>query len=92
MVLTAEIQLRASLYRKDSRVGIREDYPHEDNIDWLKFVRVRKNGRNMEIRTEDVPVDRYPIKIERKKYIAYLWKAGINAGVVRIDGGKVLWA
>ncbi|MBW2285947.1 MAG: FAD-binding protein, partial [Deltaproteobacteria bacterium] len=41
LLMTAEIQLKAALYRKDSRTGVREDYPFEDNRDWLKFVRAR---------------------------------------------------
>jgi succinate dehydrogenase/fumarate reductase flavoprotein subunit len=91
LLITAEIHLRASLFRKDSRTGIREDYPYEDNIDWLKFIRVKKDGKDMKIVTEDVPIDRYPLKVERTREVAYLWQAGIDAGVVRLEGGKIRW-
>jgi len=92
LLQTAEIHLRAALVRKDSRIGIREDYPYEDNVDWLKFVRAQKDGKGIKIFTEDVPIDKYPVKVERTKKIAYLWQAGIDAGVVKIEGGKIKWA
>ncbi|MBU2497510.1 MAG: FAD-binding protein [Proteobacteria bacterium] len=91
LLITAEIQLSASIFRKDSRIGIREDYPYEDNIEWLKFIRVRKDGNVLKIITEDVPIDTYPVKVERTKEIAYLWRAGINAGAVSIEGGEIKW-
>jgi len=91
LLTTAEIQLRAALFRKDSRTGIREDYPFEDNINWLKFVRARKGAEGVEIFAEDVPIGRYPIPVARKQEPAYLWQMGIDAGVVRIEGGEVKW-
>lgn len=91
LLTTAEIHLRAALFRKDSRTGIREDHPLEDNVNWLKFVRARKEGEGVEIFAEDVPVERYPIPIDRTQRPAYLWQMGIDAGVVRIEGGEVQW-
>ena len=91
MLQTAEIQLRAAHFRKDSRIGVREDYPYEDNIDWLKFVRVQRDGEGMKLFAEDVPIDRYPEKVARTKEMAYLWQAGIDAGVVAVEGGKIAW-
>ena len=39
MVLTAEMQLRASQLRKESRGWfLREDYPETDNKNWLKLI------------------------------------------------------
>ncbi|MDD5206838.1 MAG: FAD-binding protein [Desulfobacterales bacterium] len=91
LLTTAEIHLQASLYRKDSRTGIREDYPFEDNVDWLKFVRARKGGEHVEILSEDVPIEKYPIQAARTRNAAYLWQMGIDAGVVRIEGGRIKW-
>ncbi len=92
LLTTAEIQLRAALFRKDSRTGIREDYPFEDNVHWLKFVRARKGAEAVEIFAEEVPVGKYPIPVARKQEVAYLWQMGIDAGAVRIEGGEVRWA
>ena len=91
LLITAEIQLRASLFRKDSRTGIREDYPLEDNLQWLKFIRVRKSGEGTELFTEDVPIEKYPFAMDRKKDTAYLWQMGIDAGVVRLEKGEIKW-
>ena len=91
LLITAEIQLRAALFRKDSRTGIREDYPLEDNLHWLKFVRARRRGEGMELFTEDVPIEKYPIAVDRKNETAYLWRMGIDAGVVRLEGGEIKW-
>jgi succinate dehydrogenase/fumarate reductase flavoprotein subunit len=91
LLTTAEIQLRAALFRKDSRTGVREDYPFEDNVHWLKFVRARKGAEEVEIFAEDVPIGKYPIQVARKEEAAYLWQMGIDAGVVRIEGGKIEW-
>ncbi len=92
LLTTAEIQLRAALFRKDSRTGIREDFPYEDNIDWLKFVRVRKGEKGMELFTEEVPVESASVAVARKRRIAYLWQMGIDAGVAREEGGVITWA
>lgn len=91
LLTTAEIQLRASLFRRDSRTGIREDYPYEDNIDWLKFIRVQKENGSMKIMAQDIPIDKYPVKVQRTKEIAYLWRTGMEASVLSIEEGKVKW-
>ncbi|MBW1945231.1 MAG: hypothetical protein JRJ51_20695, partial [Deltaproteobacteria bacterium] len=91
LLMTAEIQLKAALYRKDSRTGVREDYPFEDNRDWLKFVRAQKGENGIQILTQDIPMEKYPIQIERKKEVAYLWRMGIDAGSVTLEGDKIAW-
>ena len=45
----------------------------------------------MEIFTEDVPVETYPIPVPREKKIAYLWRMGMDAGVVKEEGGAIKW-
>ncbi len=63
MVLSAEMQFRAASMRKESRGWfLREDYPEMDNQNWLKYVIVKNVDGEMTFGTEDVPVDKYPIK------------------------------
>ena len=43
MVLSAEMKLRASLFRKESRgTHYREDYPVRDDKEWLAWVKMTK--------------------------------------------------
>ena len=67
MVLSAEMTLRGSLMRKETRESIfyREDYPTPDNKNWLKWIVVKK-GRDgeMTFSTEDNSFERYPLKPE----------------------------
>ncbi len=62
-VLCAEMQLRASLMRKESRGWfLREDHPQIDNQNFLKYILVKNMDGEMVFSTEDVPVERWPIK------------------------------
>jgi succinate dehydrogenase/fumarate reductase flavoprotein subunit len=65
MILSAEMTLRGSLMRKETRESIfyREDYVTPDNTNWLKWIVVKKGGDGeMEFSTEDIPFERYPLK------------------------------
>jgi succinate dehydrogenase/fumarate reductase flavoprotein subunit len=63
MVLCAELFYRTSLARTESRGWhVREDYPERDDRDWLKWVVVKDAGGEMDVSTEAVPLDRYPIR------------------------------
>lgn len=63
MVLSAEMFFRAALLRKESRGWfLREDYPGVDNQNWLKWITVKEVDGEMVFDTEDVPVEKYPIK------------------------------
>jgi hypothetical protein len=63
MVLCAEMFYRASLERKESRGWfIREDFPEVDNVNWLKWIVLENKGGEMSVTTEDIPIERYPIK------------------------------
>jgi succinate dehydrogenase/fumarate reductase flavoprotein subunit len=69
MVLAAEMTLRASLMRKESRENIfyREDYPIPDNANWLKWIVVKKGDHGeMTFSRENVPLNRYPIRPESR--------------------------
>lgn len=63
MALCAEMFYRASLTRKESRGWFfREDYPETDNTNWLKWIILEDQEGEMVISTEDVPIERYPLK------------------------------
>lgn len=63
MVLSAEMFFKAASLRKESRGWfLREDYPVTDNGNWLKWIVVKDQNGVMELSTEDVPVEQYPIK------------------------------
>jgi succinate dehydrogenase/fumarate reductase flavoprotein subunit len=67
MMLSAEMTLKASMMRKETRENIfyREDYRAVDNKNWLKWL-IAAKGRDGEITfsTEDIPFDKYPFKPE----------------------------
>lgn len=70
MITVAEMQLRSALARKESRgANVREDFPESDNINWLKWVVLRKQDEGMVAGTVPIPVDRYPIKPKLEKYL-----------------------
>jgi len=65
-----EAIFRCSLERKESRhAHFREEYPYRDDINWLKWVIIRKDSRGFVIRHEDIPVDRYPIRPDRREIV-----------------------
>jgi succinate dehydrogenase/fumarate reductase flavoprotein subunit len=65
MVLSAEMTLRASIMRKETRENIfyRNDYEGPDDKNWLKWIMVSKGkDGDMNFRTDDVPFERYKFK------------------------------
>ena len=66
MVLSAELHYRAAELRKESRGWfLREDYPETDNKNWLKWIIVKNVDGEMTFRTEDLPIDKWPVKPEK---------------------------
>ena len=63
MVLSAEMHFRAASMRLESRGWfLREDYPETDNRGWLKWIVVKKAKDGMTLHTEDLPIDKWPVK------------------------------
>jgi succinate dehydrogenase / fumarate reductase flavoprotein subunit len=61
--LCAEIGFRAALARTETRGWhYREDYPQQDDKNWLKWVIVKKVQNDMVVTTEPIPIERYKIK------------------------------
>ena len=68
MVLCAELFYRASLARTESRgFHLREDCPDRDDSRWLKWIVLKKQGEQVELSTQDVPIERYRYRPNRKE-------------------------
>ncbi len=64
MVFSAELHYKASLMRKESRGWfLREDYPEMDNENWLKWIIVKNNENEIELGTEDIPIEKWPVQM-----------------------------
>lgn len=74
MALCAEMYLRASLARRESRGShLREDHPLVDNLNWLKRVIIYNNEGKMATKTRPLPIEKYPLKPPRKKVLHPMW-------------------
>ena len=61
MALGAEMKLRASLYRTESRGDhFREDYPRRDDPEWLAWVKIKDEQGEMKLYKEPVPQEWWP--------------------------------
>jgi len=83
MAEVLELMMRSHLYRRESRGGfVREDYPEMDNINWLKWIKIKQDGKTLNITDEPIPVDKYPLKPKAEKVLHPIFKGwkGINAG------------
>jgi fumarate reductase (CoM/CoB) subunit A len=70
MVEIAEVMLHAALFRKESRsFHFREDYPIMDNLNWLKWILVQKEGNGVNLSTKEIdwiyPNVRPPMELMR---------------------------
>lgn len=66
IAFTAELFIKASLMRTESRAGhFREDYPDHNDSEWLKWIIIKRGeDGEPEFRTERVPMERYKHPIE----------------------------
>jgi succinate dehydrogenase/fumarate reductase flavoprotein subunit len=61
MVLNAEMKLRASIFRTESRgTHYREDYPRRDDPNWLAWVILGEEQGTMQLRKEEIPKEWWP--------------------------------
>jgi succinate dehydrogenase/fumarate reductase flavoprotein subunit len=61
MVLNAEMILRASLFRTESRSQhYREDYPRRDDPTWLAWVKLKQEQDKMKALKEPIPERWWP--------------------------------
>jgi hypothetical protein len=83
----------AGLERTESRANIREDYPYTDDIDWLKWLRVKKNGTSVSVWAIDIPIERYPVRPKPERYLHPCLQKACQRGIVReIADAGVMWA
>jgi len=83
MVLVAEMYLKSRQLRTESRgmCTTREDYPYTDNVNWLKWTRLKLEKGKMKLWTEDLPLDKYEVKPARENYLYPLFTAATKRGV-----------
>lgn len=91
ILFVAEVQLKTSLFRTESRVGLREDYPYTDNENWLKWIGLKSEKGEMALSTSPVPIDEYPIKVNRDREIHYFWELAEKLDIITIERGEVRW-
>jgi len=61
MVINAEMRLRASLFRTESRgTHYREDYPRRDDPEWLAWVMMREEDGRMRVYKRPIPEEWWP--------------------------------
>lgn len=63
MLLMADLSARASLLRTESRAShYRLDHPNRDDVNWLKWIIVKRDGEKPCMWTEDIPLDNWTFR------------------------------
>ncbi|MBW1803263.1 MAG: FAD-binding protein, partial [Deltaproteobacteria bacterium] len=66
MTLIAELMLKASLMRTESRTThFREDYPERDDKNWMKWIVVSRENGEITLKTVPLPLEKYRMKPKR---------------------------
>lgn len=89
MALHAETQLRSAIMREESRFTMREDFPYIDDVNWLKWVLVKRGEKGPVFSIGEVPQD--GSMHEKKRYLSPMWQAIEKKGLIRLDKDRVEW-
>jgi len=74
MILNAEMRLKASLFRTESRgCHYREDYPRRDDPDWLAWVVLKEENGEMKAFKKPIPKEWWP-ELSKPYEERYLWR------------------
>jgi succinate dehydrogenase / fumarate reductase, flavoprotein subunit len=63
MILAGELTFKAALMRQESRgQHLRQDFPSRDDINWLKWIVIKKSGESPNLHAEPIPFAGYKWK------------------------------
>lgn len=91
MLLTAKFHLATSIFRKESRVGLREDYPYTDNENWFKYIEINNENGKAALSTSQVTLDLYPVKPSMDNELHYIWRLAKDLNIVEVEKGEIKW-
>lgn len=86
MAICAEFYLLSGMERKESRSNLREDYRFRDNLDWLKWVCLRRDGDDVHLWTEEIP--KGWITPERDRVLHPFWTVAERRAARKREGAR----